>query len=99
MRFFVDANLPRAALAVFRKHGHDVSFARDVQLGAASDAAIALEAKRSGSVLVTRDLDFADIRRYPPEAYSGIVVLRVPDTTWRERSRGFWMSFRRIACS
>jgi predicted nuclease of predicted toxin-antitoxin system len=80
VRFFVDANLPRAVLAVFQTHGHEVAFARDVQLGAASDADIALHAQRSGSALVTRDLDFADIRRYPPEAYSGIVVLRVPDT-------------------
>jgi hypothetical protein len=31
VRFFIDANLPRAVLAVFQKHGHDVSFARDIQ--------------------------------------------------------------------
>lgn len=27
-------------------------------------------------MLVTLDLDFADIRRYPPIEYSGIIVLR-----------------------
>jgi predicted nuclease of predicted toxin-antitoxin system len=48
VRFFVDANLPRIALAVFQKYGHEVSFARDVGLGAASDADIALQAQRSG---------------------------------------------------
>jgi len=30
---------------------------------------------------LTRDLDFADIRRYPPDQYEGIVVLRLPDST------------------
>jgi hypothetical protein len=29
--------------------------------------------------LLTRDLDFSDVRRYPPEKYGGIVVLRLPD--------------------
>jgi uncharacterized protein (DUF433 family) len=28
---------------------------------------------------LTRDLDFADVRHYPPEQYDGIVVLRLPD--------------------
>jgi hypothetical protein len=31
------------------------------------------------AAILTRDLDFADIRRYPPEGYHGIVVLRLPD--------------------
>lgn len=28
-------------------------------------------------VLITLDLDFADIHRYPPQGYVGIIVLRV----------------------
>jgi hypothetical protein len=31
------------------------------------------------AALVTRDLDFGDVRRYPPEQYAGIVVLRLPE--------------------
>jgi predicted nuclease of predicted toxin-antitoxin system len=81
VRFFVDANLPRAAIGALERHQHDVSFARDVGLGAALDADIAAYAQSHDSALVTRDLDFADIRRYPPEGYAGILVLRVPETT------------------
>ena len=29
-------------------------------------------------MLITLDLDFADIRTYPPKAYPGIVVFRLP---------------------
>jgi hypothetical protein len=29
--------------------------------------------------LVTRDLDFADIRAYPPEQHSGLLVIRLYD--------------------
>jgi predicted nuclease of predicted toxin-antitoxin system len=34
---------------------------------AAPDEDIGASARYSGAVLLTRDLDFADIRRYPPE--------------------------------
>jgi predicted nuclease of predicted toxin-antitoxin system len=81
MRFLLDANMPRSALAVFVLFGHEAVLAKDVGLGSASDDEIAARARSTGSVLLTRDLDFADIRRYPPDEYNGIVVLRLPDTT------------------
>ena len=64
MRFLIDANMPRSIIALVESLGHEVEFARDVGLAAA---------------LLTRDLDFADVRRYPPSLYPGIVVLRLPD--------------------
>ena len=81
MRLLIDANLPRAAIVVCQKFGHQVEFARDIGLAAASDAQIAERARESGAALLTRDLDFADVRRYPPDQYPGIVVRRLPDTT------------------
>lgn len=79
MKFLIDANLPRSIIELISELGHDAEFARDIGLGAAPDSAIAARAIQSGAVLLTRDLDFADIRSYPPEQYSGIVILRVPD--------------------
>jgi predicted nuclease of predicted toxin-antitoxin system len=79
MRFLLDANLPRAAVAVVEKLGHTVEFARDAGLGTASDEVIAERARSTQAGLITRDLDFADVRRYLPDQYSGIVVLRLPD--------------------
>ena len=79
MRFLLDANLPRAAVAIVENFGHTVEFARDAGLGAAPDEVIAERARSTQAVLVTRDLDFADVRRYPPGDHSGIVVLRLPD--------------------
>jgi len=37
-------------------------------------AAVCLAEKRA---IITLDLDFADIRTYPPASYAGLVVLRV----------------------
>jgi|ERR1700733_9197121 predicted nuclease of predicted toxin-antitoxin system len=84
MRFLIDANLPRSLIAAIQRFEHQVEFARDIGLAAASDEAIGARARQSGAALLTRDLDFADIRRYPPEQYPGIVVLRLPDDTVAE---------------
>jgi predicted nuclease of predicted toxin-antitoxin system len=79
MRFLLDSNMPRSALAVFGHFGHEAVFARDIGLAAASDEDIAARARSMGAVLLTRDVDFGDVRRYPPDEYCGIVVLRLPD--------------------
>jgi predicted nuclease of predicted toxin-antitoxin system len=80
MRFLVDANLPRSIVALVAGLGHDVEFARDVGLAAAPDAAVAERAKTHRAALITRDMDFADVRRYPPEQFAGLVVLRLADS-------------------
>ena len=67
MPFLVDANLPRLVVALLRSLGHHVEFARDIGLAAAPDRDIAARARLTGAVLLTRDLDFADTRQYPPD--------------------------------
>jgi predicted nuclease of predicted toxin-antitoxin system len=79
MRFFLDANMPRSAIDVLRAYGHEVEFARDVEMQAAPDEQIAERARTTRAVLCTRDLDFADVRRYPPDQYAGLVILRLSD--------------------
>jgi predicted nuclease of predicted toxin-antitoxin system len=58
---------------------HATEFVRDIGLGAAPDGAVAARARETRAAIVTRDLDFADIRQYPPGEYAGIMVLRLPD--------------------
>lgn len=79
MRFLIDANLPRSALPLLRRLGHEAQHVRDLGLGAAPDEQIAAHARASASVVLTRDLDFSDIRRYPPANHAGLIVLRLPD--------------------
>lgn len=79
MRFLVDANLPRSLVDLISRLNHQVEFVRDVGMSDAPDSAVAERAQKTGAILLTRDLDFADIRNYPPERYPGIVVLRLPD--------------------
>lgn len=79
MRFLLDANMPRLALALLVQHGHEAEHVKDIGLGNAPDGEIAARACADGAVLVTRDLDFADVRRYPPQSTPGFLVLRIPD--------------------
>ena len=79
MRFLLDANMPRSVLALFAQHGHEVEHVKDIGFGAAPDREIADRARTDGAVLVTRDLDFADVRRFPPQTAPGFLVLRIPD--------------------
>jgi Domain of unknown function (DUF5615) len=66
MRLLIDANLPRAVIAVQERVDLRVEFARDVGLNAASGGQVAARARESDAALLTRDMDFADVRRYPP---------------------------------
>lgn len=79
MRFLLDANLPRSVTGLLSAYGHRFEFARDIGLGAAADEQIAAHAQATDAVLLTRDLGFADTRRYPPTQFAGLVVIRLPD--------------------
>jgi predicted nuclease of predicted toxin-antitoxin system len=79
MRFLLDANMPRSAASLLRSLGHEAEDVRDALLSGADDSLVAAHARARGFALVTRDFDFSDIRNYPPENYSGLVVLQLPD--------------------
>ena len=79
MRFLVDANMPRSTLALLASLGHHGEHVRDIGLGHAPDAQIAAHARNLNAAIVTRDIDFADIRNYPPHEFQGLIILRLPD--------------------
>jgi predicted nuclease of predicted toxin-antitoxin system len=84
MRFLVDEDLPRSVAALIRSYGHEALDVRDVGLRGATDQQIAAYARSQQLALVTGDLDFADVRNYPPRDFAGLVVLRLPrDATAR----------------
>lgn len=77
MRFKTDENLPEESAAVLREAGHDAHTVREQTLGGHPDDDVAAVCKREQRALVTLDLDFSDIRSYPPEELEGLIVLRV----------------------
>jgi predicted nuclease of predicted toxin-antitoxin system len=81
MRFKLDENMPLAAAEPLVAAGHDVSSVFQQGLVGRPDDSIAAVCKVEKRAMVTADLDFADIRQYPPEEYAGIIVLRIPSQT------------------
>lgn len=77
MKFKLDENLPIEATVLLRSSDHDAHSVHDEQLQGAADPSIAQACQREQRILITLDLDFADIRRYPPSLYSGLIVLRL----------------------
>jgi predicted nuclease of predicted toxin-antitoxin system len=77
LKFKIDENLPLEAVAPLTQAGHDACTVLDERLVGASDQRIGVVCQREGRALITLDLDFADIRAYPPGDYAGLVVLRL----------------------
>jgi predicted nuclease of predicted toxin-antitoxin system len=77
----VDENVDPRAVAILRTASHDVATVLDERLSGQPDAAVEAACRREGRCLVTLDLDFANVFAYPPERYSGLVVLRHPKPT------------------
>jgi predicted nuclease of predicted toxin-antitoxin system len=77
LAFKIDENLPVELAELLRAHGHDAMTVRDQKLGGRVDPEIAHVCKSEGRALITLDLDFANVRAYPPHEHPGIIVLRV----------------------
>ncbi len=77
LAFKVDENLPDEVARILRNAGYDAVTIGTQNLSGTPDARLADVVLGEGRALVTLDLDFADIRAYPPERYPGIIVLRV----------------------
>lgn len=79
LKFKIDENLPKEIAELLVKNGHDALTILDQSLGGKNDKSIISICQKEKRCLITLDLDFSDIRSYPPQQYSGIVVLRTAD--------------------
>jgi predicted nuclease of predicted toxin-antitoxin system len=78
MKFKLDENFGTRTQHIFRESEHDVDSVRDESLQGTSDLRLYQVCCEEKHCLVTLDLDFADVTRFPPDKASGIVVIRVP---------------------
>jgi predicted nuclease of predicted toxin-antitoxin system len=75
--FKVDENLPEKLVSLLNDAGHDAKSVLDQSMGGAADARVAEVCRVENRIVVTLDLDFADIRTYPPAQSPGFVVFRL----------------------
>jgi len=79
VKFKLDENLDwRLAAVVAEGGGHDADTVKAEGLSGKQDEAIYRAGIAEGRVLITLDLDFANLFRFPPAQTAGVVVLRPP---------------------
>ncbi len=78
MKFKLDENFGTRTLEIFRAVGHDIQTVRSQELQGCLDQNLYEVCCKEHRCLVTLDLDFADVTRFPPSSASGIVVIRIP---------------------
>jgi predicted nuclease of predicted toxin-antitoxin system len=76
MKLKLDENLSRHLKPLLTRVGHDVLTAADENLLSTSDTEIAAAALREERMLLTLDVEFADLRKYPPGSHPGIILFR-----------------------
>jgi len=72
VRFKIDENLPVGLASLLSHAGHHAASVVAQQLQGKLDSIIVDVCVREKRVLLTHDLDFADIRAYPPDQYPGL---------------------------
>ena len=92
MLFKVDENLPVQLAELLSDLGHDAKTIHDQRLQGVNDLVLLEKCDNEKRTLVTLDIDFSDIRTYPPRDHQGIILLRVGN-----QSRGHVLEvFRRM---
>jgi predicted nuclease of predicted toxin-antitoxin system len=77
MRFFADHCVPHSIGETLISEGHEVVRLSTQLPSDADDSTVIEEAQEMGAILLSLNGDFADLIRYPPESYGGIVALQV----------------------
>jgi len=76
MKLKLDENLSRHLEERLRVFQHDVTTVADQGLLSQPDTVVAAAAKREERILLTLDLEFGDLRKYPPGNHPGIILFR-----------------------
>jgi len=77
VKFKIDENMPVEVAELLRDHGHDAMTVYEQGLAGGSDRRILDVCDAEERILMTLDIDFADIRTYPPQDHFGLIVFRL----------------------
>lgn len=76
MKLKLDENLSRYLKQTLSALQHDVITVADENLLSQPDTVVGAAANGEGRMLLTLDLEFADLRKYPPGSHPGIILFR-----------------------
>jgi len=88
LKILVDEDMPRPTSKLLVSLGVDAIDVRDVGLKGASDEQVFRFAHAEERIIITRDKEFGNILRYPPDSHRGIILVRVPYNFVRDQILG-----------
>ena len=77
MKFKIDENLPIELAELLKQAGYDTATVFEQHLAGGTDDTVVMVCQKEQRILITLDMDFADIREYPPNQFPGFLVLRL----------------------
>jgi predicted nuclease of predicted toxin-antitoxin system len=79
IKFLVDEDLPRSITDELRKAGFKCFDVQDIGLRGSKDIIIFKWAQENGCIILSGDLGFSNIFRFPLGTHKGIVIARFPN--------------------
>jgi predicted nuclease of predicted toxin-antitoxin system len=79
MNFLLNMNIHRDMAALFEKRGHACRHVGDIGMARTKDEEIVAEAKRTGEVIITHDLDYGHLLAFSGESAPSVIILRLRD--------------------
>lgn len=83
MKIKLDENLPVSLVAELSALNIDVHSVKDEGLCGASDDILWRYCCSEERFLITQDLDFSDVNKFPPGSHPGILILRLKEPSRR----------------
>lgn len=77
MKFKIDENISKSAAYLLNDHGHEAETVFFENITGIKDEELIEICKSENRCLITLDHDFSDLKKYPPENYPGIILLKV----------------------
>ena len=87
MKFLADENISNSIKKIITDGGYDLLDVQKSEFVGSSDGELWKLAKKEGRVIISFDLDFANIIQYPPGEGNGVIVLRPKGMTFEEIER------------
>lgn len=79
IKFVIDEDMPRSTTKVLKTSGYEVLDVRDCGLRGKTDEEIFRFAQEVKGIILTADMDFGNLLRFPCGSHCGIVIAHFPN--------------------
>jgi predicted nuclease of predicted toxin-antitoxin system len=88
VKFLIDEDMPRSTVEVLNQADHDASDVRDCSLRGRSDQEVFGFAQETGAIVLTGDLGFGNLQKYPLGTHHGIFICHFPNEVSTKEMNG-----------